>query len=359
LQLSFPNVKESNNCFYLRWPEDEKLAIDDRTLPEHRVRTGSDAFAANPMMPGTPGRHQGWQQSSDKDFDEFFTTNPELVLRGIGLQPDAFGDFHLGVTKWVYDRAWAEAVIKATNAASALVKAGKDAEALTAYTNLAANLPLSDRVKAEVLDQASLCANRLKNYDQAMALAKQIPLQPLSARRQMAFMVEQKKYKELLAAFSEKALRGANFYQSWTYPEQEDVMADLYYYRSIAYRETGDLAAAEADLKIMNDKRMQLSYRSGESIHDLAWLRLGDFYRRYLKDDNKALAAYLNVCNRTTWAPWGQPPKPASTGASETLVAATKAASEILSKQGKTEEVKRLQSDLLKAQAEASAALRK
>jgi hypothetical protein len=65
------------------------------------------------------------------------------------------------------------------------------------------------------------------------------------------------------------------------------------------------------------------------------------------------------VCNRTTWAFWGTPPKPASTGASETLVAATKAACEILDKQGKPEEAKKLQSDLQKAQAEAAAKLRK
>jgi hypothetical protein len=27
------------------------------------------------------------------DFNDFFTANPELVKRGIGFQPDAFGDY--------------------------------------------------------------------------------------------------------------------------------------------------------------------------------------------------------------------------------------------------------------------------
>lgn len=112
-------------------------------------------------------------------------------------------------------------------------------------------------------------------------------------------------------------------------------------------------------MRIMNDKRTQLSYRSGEAIHDRAWLQLGDFYRTQLKDDGRALEAYTNVCDRTTWAPWGRPPKPVSTGGSETLVAATKAASEILHKQGKREEMNELQFNLLKAQAEASASLLK
>jgi tetratricopeptide (TPR) repeat protein len=353
------DVAESNNCFYVRWPEDEKLAINNRPLTEYRVRTGSDALYANPMMPGSPGWNQGWQASSDKDFDEFFTTNPELVLRGIGLQPEAFSDFKLGVTNWPYGRAWAGEVVKAAKAAGELVKAGKDAEALAAYTNIAAILPMTDRLKSEILDQAALCANRLKNYDQAMALAKQIPLKPLWARRQMVFMLEQKHYGDLLAAFNESALGGANFHQSWMYPEQEDVMADLYYYRSIAYAHSNNLAAAEADLKIMNDKRFQLGYRSGESIHDLTWLRLGDFYRDQLKDDDRAYAAYTNITDRTTWTFWGRPRKPAARGADETLVAATKAASDILRKKGKNDEVVNLQYNLLLAQAEAAAAMLK
>jgi hypothetical protein len=178
-------------------------------------------------------------------------------------------------------------------------------------------------------------------------------------QRQMQLMLEQEQYAELLDTFTHDSMGGRNFHLSFVYPEQEDVMADLYYYRSLAYVHTNDLASAEADLKIMNDKRTQLSYRSGEAIHDRVWLRLGDFYRTHLKDDDRALAAYTNVCDRITWAPWGRPPKPASTGNSETLVAATEAACEILSKQGRLEEVSKLQFNLLKAQAEASAALLK
>ena len=358
LELS-ANVAESNNCFYMRWPEDERLAINNRTLPQYRVRTSSDAFAANPMMPGTPGRLQGWQQSSDEGFDRFFTTNPQLVLRGIGLQPEAFRDVRLGATQWVYDRAWAQAVVKAVNAASVLARAGRDAEALTAYTNLTRSLPLSDRLKADVLEQASLCAGRLRDYDRAMHLAKQIPVEPIAIRRQMQLMVEQKQYAALLEAFADGKMGGRNFYQSLVYPEQEDLMADLYYYRSLSYVHTHNLAAAEADLQIMNDKRTRLTYRSGEAIHDRVWLQLGDFYRTQLNDDHRALDAYTKVCDRTTWAFWGRPLKPAARGADETLVAATKAASEILRKQGELDEVRKLQFNLRKAQAEAAASLLK
>jgi hypothetical protein len=311
------------------------------------------------MMPGTPGRLQGWQQSSDKDFDQFFTTNPQLILRGIGLEPNAFRRFHLGVANWVYDRAWAKAVVKAAKAASALARAGRDAEAMTAYTKLAQDLPLSDRLMADVLEQASLCAGRLKEYGRAMQLAKSIPVEPIAIRRQMQLMLEQKQYAALLNAFADSKMGGRSFHLSFVYPEQEDVMADLYYYRSLAYVHTNDLAAAEADLRIMNDKRTRLTYRSGEAIHDRVWLQLGDFYRTQLKDDERALEAYSKVCDRTTWAFWGRPPKPAATGAGEALAAAAKAASEILRKQGKLDEVRKLQFNLLKARAEAGASLLK
>ena len=78
----------------------------------------------------------------------------------------------------------------------------------------------------------------------------------------------------------------------------------------------------------------------------------------YLQDDDKALEAYLNVCSRTTWAPWGIPDKPILTGAGETLVQATEAACDILREQGKLDKMKELKSSLKKAQADAAAGLR-
>jgi len=353
-----PEVKESNNCFYMRWPEDEKLAVNNRPLPQYRVRTGSDAVAANPMMPGTPGWGQGWQKSKVEDFPDCFAANPLLVKRGIGLEPSAFSDFKFQAA-WPYGAPWADKVLAGMEAAAALRRAGKDSEALAAYKELAATVPMPDRLKSEFLKNASQCAQRLKDDDQAMKLAKSIPLDPLAMHRQMELMLDRKQYAELLEAFTPKKLGGRSFHLSYPYPELEDVMADLYYFRSIAYRETGNLEAAEADLKVMNDKRTQLAYRSGEAIHDLVWLRLGDFYRQYLKDDDRALSAYANVLSRTTLTFWGQPPKPAATGGSETLVAATKAVSDILRKRGKESEIPQLQFNLLLAQADAAASLLK
>jgi hypothetical protein len=364
--LLFLNEKgiESDNCFYVRWPEDERLVVSNRTLPQYRLRSGTNSVAANPMMLGVPGWKQGWQQGRGAeeaaeiaDFQAYFTGNPRLILRGTGLQPDAFDGLTSSAKSWPLTQAWAQTLIAAEDAAAVLVKEGKDADAVAAYEALAATTPLPDRLKAQYLEQASQCAQRVKDYDRAMALAKAIPLRPISVRRQMELMLDRKDYAGVLNSFTQSKMGGQNFHQSWTYPELEDVMADLYHYRSIAFRETGDLAAAEADLKIMNDKRTQLGYRCGEAIHDLVSLRLGDFYRQYLNDDERALAAYQGVLDRTTWSPFGRPRKPAARGADPTLAAATRATSEILSKQGKAGEVVQLQFNLLIARADAEASM--
>lgn len=381
LQLS-DEVTETDNCFYLRWPEDEKLAVNNLPLPLYRLQTGSEAMFANPMMPAAPGWSQGWPKGGGEDFNGYFTTNPELVLRGIGLRPEAFADFKLKPVdasflkrfglpsdpnmeagKWPYDRAWAEKFTQAEAAAEALARAGKDADALAAFDKMLETLPMSNRMKSDVLEKASRCAERLKDYDRATKLAKEIPFPVVSMRRQMEILLNQRKYAELIETFNQKKLGGRSFALSYVYPELEDLMADLYHMRSVAYAETGDLAAAEADLKEMNDKRMRLGYRAGEAIHDLTWLRLGDFYRDRLHDDARALEAYKHVLDRSTWAVWAKsynrrPRKPVLLGLGDTLAKAAEAAAAILRKQGKTDEVKAIQAIVLKERGEALAALR-
>ena len=352
LQFSSP-VTESDSCFYIRWPEAEKLAVNDVPLPIYRARTGSNAFMANPMLPGILGRRAGWQRMTEDelDFDHFFSGNPKLILRDIGLQPEAFADLMPKAADWPYDRAWAEKFVEASDAADALARAGKNAEALAAYIDMLEKMPMCDRLKSDVLDKASRCAERLKDYDRAMELAKGIPVELLAIRRQMELMLARKQYKELLAAFVNRAMGGRSFDESFIYPELETLVDDLYYYRSIAYRNTGDLETAEKELTIADKARQRRGYSAGKAIRDLTQLRLGDFYRDSRKDVEKALQAYLSVCDRKN--------KPVLLGDDETFAKATEAACAILRKQGKLDKVRELRENLAKAQADAAAALRK
>jgi tetratricopeptide (TPR) repeat protein len=204
-----------------------------------------------------------------------------------------------------------------------------------------------------VLDRAAGCAARAKDYQRAMELAKSIPLAPFSIRRQMAILFEQGKFGQLIEWFADRPGQGT-LHLSCICPETEMVMADALYYRGIAYAETGDLKGAETDMRTMVDKGPRLNYSPGPTILDLSWKRLGDFYRTFLKDDAKALEAYEHVIDRMTVFRSDSPmAKPPLLGDSAVLAAATEAACDILRQQGNEEEARKLQADLLKAQAEA------
>ncbi|MFA7157998.1 MAG: right-handed parallel beta-helix repeat-containing protein, partial [Kiritimatiellia bacterium] len=348
---------ESNNCFYLRWPETERMIVNYLTMPEYRAIKGTDSFVANPQLPGGQGFRQGWQQIDVSDFPPLLASNPELVRRGIGLQPEAFNDCHFKLTNWVYDVAWADDVLAKKNAAFDLVAAGKDADAIIALTNMAV-MPMHGRLKSELLEKAAYCANRLKQYDRAIAIATNIPLTPLSVRCQMKIMADNGRYSEIIGKFSQKAM-GLDPLLNWFCPDLEDLLVDAYSYRSIAYAESNDFKSAEADLMHMINQQKNLGYDNGVEIREMAWLKLGDFYRKYLKDDAKALAAYTNVTRRT-YKPWYAPqpvPKPVLTGNSPAFRDAVKAASEIYLKQGREDEANNLKISLHKARAEAACAL--
>ena len=272
------------------------------TMPEYRAAFNkNDSFVANPCMSAAPGFRQGWQQINDEaDFDGFFATVPGVVMRGIGLQPEAFSDFRFkDLPKgWPYDAKWAAEETKGMEAAATLAGSGKNAEAAAAFADLAAKLPapVSERLKTGLLDYAAQCAGFAKDYPCAMQLAKSMPLAPFAIRRQMALLVEQKKYAELIASFSNQAMGGAEPQSTWICPETEEVIADALYYRGLAYAETGNLAEAEADMRTMMDKGGRMGgYSPGDSILAVAWQRLGDFYRTYRKDDAKALETYRNA----------------------------------------------------------------
>ena len=362
-----PWAEETNNCFYVRWPRAERKVIkfvNDLTLPEYQARAGdTGSFVANPKLAGAIGFHRGSGPHFDnQDFNGLFATDPLAVKRGVGLQPEVFRDFHFWKKDWPYDKAWAEEVLAAVAAAEELEKAGKNAEAMAAYVKLADETTMEDQLRAELLDRAAVCANRLDDYDKAMELAKRIPdvspetsANELSIVRQIALMVEHGKAAELLKRFGNlEELRTL----SWYCPDNEIPLADAFYYRALAYAQTGDLENAEKELMAMIVRGKRYDYYPCATVLDLTWKRLGDFYRTWMNDDAKALEAYGKVISRTTLIHADREvPKAPLLGDSEVLVAATEAACDILRGQGKQEAARKLQEDLLKVQSEARKAV--
>ena len=238
-------------------------------------------------------------------------------------------------------------------------KAGGAAAALAAYLALIDDTPMDDQLRSDLLDRAAQCADRLGDLQQARALAKRIPTPILSCRRQMGLLHRRGKFAELIEEFADRPGRG-KFHRTWRCPDDERPLADVLYYRAIAYAKTGDLKQAETDMRAMVDKGPRFGYSPGPSLLDLSWQRLGDFYRDYMKDNAKALESYAHVLDRTTVYHAERPmPKPVLSANSGVLAAATQSACAILRRQGKEDEARKWEMALKKARAEAMVFLKK
>lgn len=377
------SMTEGNNAFYLRWPESERtifqvyeLSADERrvhplfdphtkeffsdTLPAYHAVVGpTSSFAANPMMPGSQGFRQGWPQISANDFPDLFAANPELVRRGIGLRPEAFADFHFAAERepWLLDREWADAMLADMDKAQALIDAGQDAEALDAYLALAER-PAPDRLRSAFVEAAALCALRLGNVDRALEIAETMPETFLALRNAgiMRLLLADGRYAELIERFGDRPGHGIPL-TSWNYPELDDLMIRIYHMRATAHARLGDLDAAEADLKVVIDAQTRIGLYSGSTIQDLAWLKLGHFYRDDRQDDGKALDAYRRVTNRTR--PRTHGPVPVLGALEPPLAEATEAATTILREKEQASEALTVQFNTLLAQGNALALLRR
>jgi hypothetical protein len=99
------NAHVANNCFFLRTAESERpiFGHDGGRLAEYEKKVGLEGanLTANPRFSVAKGDEELAKEQyftevllhRIRDFPDLFATNPEVVERGIGLQPDAFKDF--------------------------------------------------------------------------------------------------------------------------------------------------------------------------------------------------------------------------------------------------------------------------
>jgi hypothetical protein len=93
-----------DNCFLLRsFPPSQRAIFDKTPLPQFEAKYGAtQSVYADPSFAGDPSPTNTAGFAPDRlmdptlklDFDSFFATNPEMAKRGIGLQPEAFKEFH-------------------------------------------------------------------------------------------------------------------------------------------------------------------------------------------------------------------------------------------------------------------------
>lgn len=336
---------QANNCFYTRWPTEERPVImgyrgGGVTLPEYQALAGDHgSISLDPYLAGIKGFKQGWMQGNRSDFDKLFASHPEVVRRGIGLRPASF-DFE----DWPYDQAWAAEFLRRHAAA----------ESVSELVALVASMPMDERLKSDLLEQASRLAQASGDWEQAMALAVDMPVESLSKTRQMELLFEQEKWTELIETFHDRPGHGKP-YLSWILPQTEAPLADAMYYRGMAYAHTGDLDKAEEDLRLMIEKSTKLSFSPGDFILCLTWLRLGHFYRDWRQDPEQALQAYREVLRTEAPDVHGRMrQRPPSLGDSEIMERAAAAAAAILRQQGKEEAALDVEYQLLTAKARAA-----
>lgn len=99
------SFRHRNNDYQLRcFPTEERALNGDKPigqLGEYILEPlfADPLFAGDPGLKGHPEDKSGYapdrlmDPALKLDFDWFFTTNPELIKRGIGLEPEAFKDF--------------------------------------------------------------------------------------------------------------------------------------------------------------------------------------------------------------------------------------------------------------------------
>ena len=161
------------------------------------------------------------------------------------------------------------------NAAMELFRKRTFEEAQAAFMKIAEG-DVTDAQKTEALEQAAECALQLKKYDEAMDLAKRVPLDANSKAAQMKILARQRKWKELVEAFKDEKIA------DWP----PAIAGQGFQGRGLAYFSLRNGEAAQTDFT------EALKYARSKFGQSDAWLNLGNTYRTLLEDDDQALDAY-------------------------------------------------------------------
>ena len=166
-------------------------------------------------------------------------------------------------------------------AAAALDKAGEVAKARAAFLALAQG-ELSEFQRADALEQAALLSGRLKRFDEAIALARQIPLPHVAKAVEMQLLSTHRERRHLIKRFGKEDLA--------TWPDR--LIGNAAHCRGKAHYALKNGEAAERDLKMASEHLLE------DNSLGLALIALGDTYRHLLKDKGKALVCYRQAYQR-------------------------------------------------------------
>ena len=165
--------------------------------------------------------------------------------------------------------------ISEREAALVLLKSGQPETAFVAFTKLA-ETATSDFQKSDALEQAALCADRLKQFDRALELARKIPLPAYSKNCQMEILLNNGKCGEVVAAFQDEDFT--------TWPES--IRGHAYYLRGHAHHD------AKNGVPAVHDLTQAVEFITNSNTQGFCLNLIGDSYLNLLQDDEQALQAY-------------------------------------------------------------------
>lgn len=160
------------------------------------------------------------------------------------------------------------------------LKRGKDASAaLEAFDKMAAG-DVTDTQKSDALEQAVLCLIKMKNYDEALKRADQIPIQGVADLCHMRVLRAQKKLDVILERFRDTKIE--EWPPMWR--------GDGYVLRGGVAQRKGEAQLAASDL----ENSITYAGTFGNPKNDTARIlnALGEVYRDGLKDNEKAIEAF-------------------------------------------------------------------
>lgn len=156
---------------------------------------------------------------------------------------------------------------------------GKEGEAETMFLELAERQARSRQGLEAALEQASLCALRRKDFEEAEKRAGRIQDKPLQTLCRMRIWDAQLRWTNIVEA------AGSQDFVTW--PDR--LVYDAAMCRARAHAMLGEAAAAEKDFLLAQTSTFDANQLASANLN------LGNLYRDQLKDENKALAAYRAV----------------------------------------------------------------
>lgn len=199
-------------------------------------------------------------------------------------------------------------------AADKLMSSRKYAEALTAFVALSEHEKATDYQKSHALSRAAACARLENNFEQAAALAEQIPLEAVAKTAQLENLLAQRKWDEAVARF------GSEDFSKWPFTQ----VGAAALARGRAYYALKAGEQADADL------RLALEYTSDPRTRISILGLTASNREQVLKNDDLALEAYRTIADSTT-----------NTGSAEYFTG-LQGAARILSRRGEHDEAIRV-----------------